>query len=146
MVAQLRHHPQRLQNPNNLKLLDHDTVLRTLRAGLVDAVGGEGSGASGGAGGGAADAIPEDMRCPITRCLMADPVVTPDGHSYERAALDLLHGMIEAAQPNLATCSDTTHTQQNTSTQPRWVCLSGRGAIFRRRGCASRKRDVASVS
>ena len=30
-----------------LKLLDHDTVLRTLRAGLVDAVGGEGSGAAG---------------------------------------------------------------------------------------------------
>ena len=25
--------------------------------------------------------------CPITQCIMTDPVKAPDGHSYERAAI-----------------------------------------------------------
>jgi len=30
---------------------------------------------------------PEDLCCPITRCLMRDPVVNAAGHSYERASV-----------------------------------------------------------
>jgi len=32
--------------------------------------------------------IPEDFLCPITRELMEDPVITGDGHSYEKAAIE----------------------------------------------------------
>ncbi|GIQ81749.1 hypothetical protein KIPB_002759 [Kipferlia bialata] len=31
--------------------------------------------------------IPEKYLCPITLEAMRDPVVTPDGHSYERSAI-----------------------------------------------------------
>ncbi len=31
--------------------------------------------------------IPEDYRCPITHSIMCDPVLTSDGHSYERTAI-----------------------------------------------------------
>ena len=28
------------------------------------------------------------LLCPITRCVMIDPVKAPDGHSYERSAIE----------------------------------------------------------
>jgi hypothetical protein len=28
------------------------------------------------------------FRCPLTRCLMLDPVMAPDGFTYERAAIE----------------------------------------------------------
>lgn len=48
--------------------------------------------------------FPEDYYCPITKCLMRDPVSTADGQTYEREAIEawlvdhntspLLHGLI----------------------------------------------------
>ena len=35
----------------------------------------------------AADSFEEELCCPITQARMVDPVVTADGHSYERAAI-----------------------------------------------------------
>lgn len=35
----------------------------------------------------ALDHVPKDCICPITQELMTDPVITADGHSYERAAI-----------------------------------------------------------
>lgn len=31
----------------------------------------------------------EDLKCPITREIMEDPVIASDGHSYERAAIEM---------------------------------------------------------
>ena len=31
--------------------------------------------------------VPEDFYCPITGCLMVDPVSEPDGHTYEKTAI-----------------------------------------------------------
>ena len=33
------------------------------------------------------DEIPIDFRCPILLCLMKDPVITVDGHTFERKAV-----------------------------------------------------------
>ena len=32
--------------------------------------------------------MPENFLCPITRELMRDPVVTDDGHTYDRSAIE----------------------------------------------------------
>ena len=32
--------------------------------------------------------IPEEYYCPITHLVMADPVSTEDGHTYEREAIE----------------------------------------------------------
>ena len=34
------------------------------------------------------DAAPPELLCPITQEVMRDPVVTADGHTYERAAIE----------------------------------------------------------
>ena len=31
---------------------------------------------------------PEELICPITACLMEDPVMTMDGYTYEREAIE----------------------------------------------------------
>jgi len=32
--------------------------------------------------------VPDDFYCPITGELMSDPVSDPDGHTYERSAIE----------------------------------------------------------
>ena len=32
--------------------------------------------------------IPEDYICPITMCIMSDPVMTCDGHTFERKDIE----------------------------------------------------------
>lgn len=50
---------------------------------------GGGNGSSfGGGGGGAAGNIPDGFLCPIFQEIMADPVTTSDGHTYERKAIE----------------------------------------------------------
>ena len=34
------------------------------------------------------DGIPNELLCPITHEVMVDPVMTADGHTYERAAIE----------------------------------------------------------
>jgi hypothetical protein len=34
------------------------------------------------------DTCPKDWLCPITLDLMTDPVIAPDGHTYERSAIE----------------------------------------------------------
>ena len=34
-----------------------------------------------------ASSMPPDFRCPITMCLMRDPVILATGHSFERQAI-----------------------------------------------------------
>ena len=31
--------------------------------------------------------IPDEFKCPITLCIMKDPVIMPDGQTYEREAI-----------------------------------------------------------
>ena len=31
---------------------------------------------------------PEDFFCPILQCVMEDPVITTDGHTFERKAIE----------------------------------------------------------
>ena len=33
------------------------------------------------------DTMPQEFRCPITHCPMTNPVILPDGHSYEKSAI-----------------------------------------------------------
>jgi hypothetical protein len=44
---------------------------------------GDGSRDIGGGGG-----VPNELMCPITLCVMTDPVLAMDGHTYERAAIE----------------------------------------------------------
>jgi len=39
-------------------------------------------------GDGASDSLLRDLRCPISMEVMRDPVIAPDGHSYERDAIE----------------------------------------------------------
>jgi hypothetical protein len=32
--------------------------------------------------------VPSHFRCPLSRVVMSDPVMAPDGHTYERAAIE----------------------------------------------------------
>ncbi len=32
--------------------------------------------------------VPNELMCPITLCVMTDPVLAMDGHTYERAAIE----------------------------------------------------------
>ena len=44
--------------------------------------------ANGGGGGAKDDDAPKHLLCPITCELMLHPVVAPDGHTYERTAIE----------------------------------------------------------
>jgi hypothetical protein len=51
--------------------------------------------------------IPDELLCPITLCVMADPVVAMDGHTYERAAIaDWLRRSLDSPQTGAALSSD----------------------------------------
>ena len=40
------------------------------------------------AGGVDGNGSPDELRCPITKELMVDPVIAADGHTYERSAIE----------------------------------------------------------
>ena len=46
--------------------------------------------------------IPEALKCPITKTIMIDPVITGDGHSYEREAITQYMAVNNNATPNSA--------------------------------------------
>ena len=47
-----------------------------------------GDGGPGGGSGGGGGGVPNELLCPITLCIMSDPVLAMDGHTYERAAIE----------------------------------------------------------
>eukprot|EP01062_Namystynia_karyoxenos_P061728 TRINITY_DN541_c0_g1_i6.p1 TRINITY_DN541_c0_g1~~TRINITY_DN541_c0_g1_i6.p1 ORF type:complete len:1950 (+),score=620.65 TRINITY_DN541_c0_g1_i6:99-5948(+) len=67
---------------------DPDTVrIWTQHKSIFTGILAEGDGDEKAADEDADDDTPHEYLCPITREIMADPVTCPDGHSYERAAL-----------------------------------------------------------